>query len=163
MVDVGQGKRLAAEAGLSGGGRGFASELCRGFLHYRLARPATSERGAADPKGFAYCRRPLFWRDWWLVDWYTLKTILSPGSCILASCWYHFGIILASFWDHRAPLWNTWATSCCMGGACIEFSEFPARFWTLWGSLFSPLGVTISFPGVWNGGHSVFLGNLIPG
>ena len=42
-----QKTRFAAEAGASGGGGGFTSELCK-FLHYRLARPATSERGAAD-------------------------------------------------------------------------------------------------------------------
>ena len=42
-----QDRRFAAEAGASGGGGGFTSELCK-FLHYRLARPATSERGAAD-------------------------------------------------------------------------------------------------------------------
>ena len=42
-----QAGRFAAEAGASGGGGGFTSELCK-FLHYRLARPATSERGAAD-------------------------------------------------------------------------------------------------------------------
>ena len=134
--------------------------------------------GAADPKGFAHCRRPLFWRDWWLVDWYTLKMILSPGPSfftiviilgpwwhLFRTCGHHFGIILASFWDlwasfwdHWAPLWDTWATSCCMGGPCIEINEFPARFWTLWGSPFSPLGVTILFPRVWNGGNSVFCG-----
>ena len=121
--------------------------------------------GGGYPKGFAHCRRPLFWRDWWLVDWYTLKTMLSPSSCILASFWYHVGIILASFWDHWAsfwdhwaPLWDTWATSCCMGGPCIEFNKFVVRFWTLWGSPFSPLGVTILFPWVWNGGNSVFCG-----
>ena len=34
--------RFAAEAGASGGGGGFTSELCK-FLHYRLARPATSD------------------------------------------------------------------------------------------------------------------------
>ena len=28
----------------------------------------------------------------------------------------------------------------------------------MWGSPFSPLGVTISFPGVWNGENSVFCG-----
>ena len=39
--------RSAAEAEASGGGGGFTSELCKN-LHYRLARPATSERGAAD-------------------------------------------------------------------------------------------------------------------
>ncbi len=48
LVEGGQGKRLAAEAGLSGGGGGFASDLCKGFLHYCLARHATSSRGAAD-------------------------------------------------------------------------------------------------------------------
>ena len=42
-----QGTRFAAEAGASGGGGGFVSELCKN-LHYHLARPATSERGAAD-------------------------------------------------------------------------------------------------------------------
>ena len=94
----------------------------------------------------------------------------SPGPSILASCWHHFGIILvsfwdlwASFWDHWAPLWDTWAplwdtwaTSCCMGGPCIEFIEFAGRFLTLWGSPFSPLGITISFPGVWNGENLLF-------
>ena len=37
-----QGTRFAAEAGVSGGGGGFVSELCKN-LHYRLARPATSD------------------------------------------------------------------------------------------------------------------------
>ena len=41
-VQGGRGKRFAAEAGLSGGGGGFASEPLQSFLHYCLARPATS-------------------------------------------------------------------------------------------------------------------------
>ena len=32
LVNVGQGERSAARAGLSGGGGGFASELCKGLL-----------------------------------------------------------------------------------------------------------------------------------
>ena len=32
VVDVGRGKRFAAEAGPGGGGGGFASELCKGLL-----------------------------------------------------------------------------------------------------------------------------------
>ena len=50
-------RRSAAEAGASGGGGGFTSELCK-YLHYRSARPATSERGAADDGKHA------FKRDW---------------------------------------------------------------------------------------------------
>ena len=67
-----------------------------------------------------------------------------------------FWDLWASFWDHWAPLWDTWATSCCMGGPCIEFIEFLGLFLTLWGSPFSPLGITISFPGLWNGENLLF-------
>ena len=49
LVNVGKWERFAAEVGLSGGGGGFASDLCIDFVMY-LARPATSERGAADLK-----------------------------------------------------------------------------------------------------------------
>ena len=38
----------------------------------------------------------------------------------------------------------------------MEFIEFAGRFLTLWGSPFSPLGITISFPGVWNGENLLF-------
>ena len=65
----------------------------------RVLHASLPTGGAADPKGFAHCRRPLFWRDWWLVDWYTLKTILLTGSCILASLWHHFETILVSSWN----------------------------------------------------------------
>ena len=91
----------------------------------------------------------------------------------------HLGIIVASFWDHFGIClgpghlfgtcghhFGTAGHHCgtpgqqvvVWGGAFIEFSEFPVRFWTLWGSPFSPLVVTISFPGVWNDGNSVFCG-----
>ena len=57
MVKGGRWERLAAEVGPTEGG-GFATELCKRLLHYHLARPASSERGAADLKGYAHCRRP---------------------------------------------------------------------------------------------------------
>ena len=85
------------------------------------------------------------------------------------TCGDHFAIILGSLGIILGPLativglWDTWATSCCMGGPCIEFIEFPARFWTLRGSPFSPLGVTISFPGFGMVRIWYFVGNLIPG
>jgi len=52
LVDVCQcwsrtrGKWSAEEAGVSGGGR-LRLGAMQGSFHYRLARPATSERGAA--------------------------------------------------------------------------------------------------------------------
>ena len=42
-----RGTRSAAEAGASGGGEASPRSFAKS-LHYRLARPATSERGAAD-------------------------------------------------------------------------------------------------------------------
>ena len=48
----GNGVRRQRRGSAEGGG-GFTSELCK-FLHYRLARPATSERGAADDGKHAF-------------------------------------------------------------------------------------------------------------
>ena len=84
----------------------------------------------------------------------------------------HFGIMLVSFWDHvciilgpvgfilgaLGTIVGHLGNKLLYGGPCIEFNEFVARFWTLWGSPFSPLGVTILFPWVWNGENSVFCG-----
>ena len=39
---------MEASVGPAEGGEASHSELCRGFVQYCLARPATSERGAAD-------------------------------------------------------------------------------------------------------------------
>ena len=46
-VNVGQGKRFAAGVGPAEGGEASPRSYAEIF-HYRLARPATSERGAAD-------------------------------------------------------------------------------------------------------------------
>ena len=40
----------------------------------------------------------------------------------------------------------------------MEFIEILGPFWILWGFPFSPLGVTILIPGVWNGEICVFYG-----
>ena len=40
----------------------------------------------------------------------------------------------------------------------MEFIEILGSFWILWAFPFSPLGVTILIPGVWNGEICVFYG-----
>ena len=86
---LGWQKRAKSTKSEWAGGRGGASRLClwqnSGIGLTRLA--PCRRHGAADPKGFAHCRRPLSslsWRDWWLFDWYTLKMILSPSPSIFA-------------------------------------------------------------------------------
>ena len=48
LVDVGRGESFATEAGLSGGGEALPRIYASMCFAYCLARPATSERGAAD-------------------------------------------------------------------------------------------------------------------
>jgi hypothetical protein len=48
LVDVGRGKSSAAEAVPAEGGEASLSGFSAGFCFIYLARPATSERGAAD-------------------------------------------------------------------------------------------------------------------
>ena len=60
-------QKVCGRGGPSGGGGGFASEQSKALFHY-LARPATSERGAADLKA-----SPL--------------PPASFDSCGLAGCW----------------------------------------------------------------------------
>ena len=75
---------------------------------------------------------------------------------ILISFWCHFWDLWASFGDHWALVWDTWARSLFYGGPYLECNDFVSGFWTLRGSPFSPLGVTISFPWVWNDGNPIF-------
>ena len=48
LVEVGRGESFATEAGLSGGGEASPRSFASMCFAYCLARPATSERGAAD-------------------------------------------------------------------------------------------------------------------
>ena len=48
LVGVGRGESFVTEAGLSGGGEASSPNFASICFAYCLARPATSERGAAD-------------------------------------------------------------------------------------------------------------------
>ena len=118
--------------------------MCTGQCTYDPTRLAAVQ---AQRGGFYWlrpCRRPLVW-------WLLLVCLAGPIilGIILISFWCHFWDLWASFGDHWALVSDTWARSLLYGGPCIECDDFVGRFWTLRGSPFSPLGVTISFPWVW--------------
>ena len=125
--------------------------MCTGHCTYYPTRLAAVQ---AQRGGFYWlrpCRRPLVW-------WLLLVCLAGPIilGIILISFWCHFLDLWASFGDHWALVWDTWARSLLYGGPCVECNDLVSRFWTLRGSPFSSLGVTISFPWVWNDGNPIF-------
>ena len=127
LVKGGNWKRSAAEAGVSGGGGGFASELCKGFFTICLARPATSQPRC----GGLMCR--------------ALPPTLTVFYCICEARGYQFVTSVGSFFYN----WRVY-----FGGWGVVFLPFWGPFWKMLGPLGpfgTPLGGKVDFGSILGG------------